>query len=153
MRIRENVSLAVLKKLSFASFINRSAEAELADQSIDQFNIRANSGEQIVNKLSGGNQQKVVLGKWLASKPLVLIMDEPTRGIDVGAKAEVHRLMSELARDGLAILMISSELPEIMGMSDRVLVMRDGSIVAEYNRDEATQEQIATAMMGGAHNA
>jgi len=149
MRIRENVSLAVLKKLSTASFINAQAETDLAAQSIEQFNIRANNSEQVVNKLSGGNQQKVVLGKWLASEPRVLIMDEPTRGIDVGAKAEVHRLMSELAREGLAILMISSELPEVMGMSDRILVMRDGSIVAEYDRNEATQEQIAAAMMGG----
>ena len=91
-----------------------------------------------MGKLSGGNQQKVVLGKWLATKPRVLIMDEPTRGIDVGAKAEIHRLMSELAGQGLAILMISSELPEILGMSDRVLVMRQGRLVAEFPRARAT---------------
>src|SRR5690606_4416722 len=85
--------------------------------------------------------------KWLASNPRLLIMDEPTRGVDVGAKAEIHRLISLLAQQGLAILMISSELPEIMGMSDRILVMRDGTIVAEYTREQATQEQIAAAMM------
>jgi ABC-type sugar transport system ATPase subunit len=113
-------------------------------------NIRAYSIEQIVNKLSGGNQQKVVVGKWLASHPRVLIMDEPTRGIDVGAKAEIHRMMSELAQQGLAILMISSELPEIMGMSDRIIVMREGKVVAEFERDRATQESVAAAMMSDA---
>jgi len=91
-----------------------------------------------------------VLSKWLASGPKVLILDEPTRGIDVGAKAEIHRLMSELARQGIAILMISSELTEIMGMSDRILVMREGRIVAEFARAEATREAIATAMMSSA---
>jgi rhamnose transport system ATP-binding protein len=114
---------------------------------VQQFQIRASSVEQIAEKLSGGNQQKVVLAKWLATKPRVLIMDEPTRGIDIGAKSEIHRLMSELAQQGLAILMISSELPEIMGMSDRILVMREGTIVAEFSRAEATQEMVATAMM------
>ena len=147
MRVRENISLAVLRQLSNYGFVDRRREFNLARDSIQQFNIRAYSPEQIVNKLSGGNQQKVVVGKWLASQPRVLIMDEPTRGIDVGAKAEIHRLMSELAQRGLAILMISSELPEIMGMSDRVLVMRSGKIAAEYRREEATQEQIAAAMM------
>ncbi len=149
MTIRENVSLAVLEKLSRLLFIDRPAERQLASRSIEQFSIRSSGHHQVVNKLSGGNQQKVVLSKWLAGNPRVLIMDEPTRGIDVGAKAEVHRLMSELASDGLAILMISSELPEIMGMSDRILVMRDGKIVSEYSREQATQEQIAGAMMGG----
>ena len=99
---------------------------------IEQLNIIATSGEQVVNKLSGGNQQKVVVGKWLASKPKLLIVDEPTRGVDVGAKAEIHRLMSELAQQGLGILMISSELPEVLGMSDRILVMRQGRLVAEF---------------------
>ncbi|MBI5669548.1 MAG: sugar ABC transporter ATP-binding protein [Chloroflexi bacterium] len=147
MRIRENVSMSVLKAIRAGIFINRRAERSLAVSTIKQLNIRAYSMEQVVNKLSGGNQQKVVVGKWLASKPRILIMDEPTRGIDVGAKAEIHRLMSELAREGLAVLMISSELPEILGMSDRILVMRGGRIVAEFSRDEATQERIATAMM------
>jgi len=98
--------------------------------------------------LSGGNQQKVVVGKWLATQPRVLIMDEPTRGVDVGAKAEIHRLMSELAGRGLGILLISSELPELLGMSDRILVMHRGRITGELRRDEATQEKIMTLATG-----
>jgi rhamnose transport system ATP-binding protein len=147
MKIRENVSLAVLQHLVSGPFVDLRAERSLARQTIDQLSIRAYSSEQVVNKLSGGNQQKIVVGKWLASKPKLLIMDEPTRGVDVGAKAEIHRLLSELAQQGLAILMISSELPEVLGMSDRILVMREGRIVAEYSRAEATQENIAAAMM------
>ena len=149
MRLRENVSLAVLEHLCRGrlGYIQGDAERALSSESIDQFNIRASSIEQVVNKLSGGNQQKVVLSKWLATKPRVLIMDEPTRGIDVGAKAEIHRLMSQLAQQGMAILMISSELPEIMGMSDRILVMREGQLVAEFERQQATQEVVAGAMM------
>ena len=147
MRIRENISLAILRDMVKGPFVDRRAERSLATSLIDQLRIRAYSTEQVVNKLSGGNQQKVVVGKWLASKPKLLIMDEPTRGVDVGAKAEIHRLLSELAQQGLAILMISSELPEVLGMSDRILVMQEGRIVAEYSREEATQEQIAASMM------
>jgi rhamnose transport system ATP-binding protein len=152
MNLRENVSLAILRTLVKGAFVDRFEERKLARSTIDQLNIRAFSAEQIVNKLSGGNQQKVVVGKWLASKPRLLIMDEPTRGVDVGAKAEIHRLMSELAQQGLAVLMISSELPEILGMSDRILVVRSGEIVAEYSREEATQENIAAAMMSASPN-
>ncbi len=148
MELRENTSLTVLRTLARASFINRRQEMQLAQDTIDKLSIRAYSPRQIAGKLSGGNQQKVVVGKWLATNPRVLLVDEPTRGIDVGAKAEIHRLMSELAQQGLAILMISSELPEILGMSDRVLVMREGRIVAEFSRDAATQENIGMAMMG-----
>jgi rhamnose transport system ATP-binding protein len=147
MRLRENVSLAVLRRLARVGFVDRAAEAGLAAESIRRFAIRATGVDQVVGKLSGGNQQKVVLGKWLATRPRVLIMDEPTRGIDVGAKAEIHRLMSELAGQGMAILMISSELPEVLGMSDRVLVMREGRIAAEFPRERATQEAVAGAMM------
>jgi ABC-type sugar transport system ATPase subunit len=147
MRLRENVSLAVLRRISHASFIDRRAEGALAEDAIQRFGIRATGPEQVVGELSGGNQQKVVLGKWLATKPRVLIMDEPTRGIDVGAKAEIHGLMSALAGQGLGVLMISSELPEVLGMSDRVLVMREGRLVAEFIRAEATQERVAHAMM------
>lgn len=158
MTIRENVSLAVLQDIAKGVFLNERSERKLAQDAIDQFAIRATSGEQVAGNLSGGNQQKVVVSKWLASKPNVLIIDEPTRGVDVGAKAEIHRLISELAvREGLAILMISSELPEILGMSDRVLVMREGQLVAEFARaefagadvasQERAQEHIAAAMM------
>lgn len=168
MTIRENVSLAVLPDISQGIFLNDRAERTLAERAIDQFAIRATGGEQVAGNLSGGNQQKVVVSKWLASKPKVLIIDEPTRGVDVGAKAEIHRLISELAvQEGLAILMISSELPEVLGMSDRVLVMREGQLVAEFaradfasgdftngnftnsntNSNADTQERIAAAMM------
>ena len=147
MTLRQNVSLAVLRWIARQGFIDRDAEEKLAADAIARFSIRARGPEQIVGKLSGGNQQKVVLGKWLATKPKLLIMDEPTRGIDVGAKAEIHRLMSELAAQGLAVLMISSELPEILGMSDRILVMREGRIAAEFARGDADQETIAHAMM------
>jgi ABC-type sugar transport system ATPase subunit len=148
MTIRENTSMAVLDLVSENTFINQNKERSLADQAIEQLSIRATGSEQIVNKLSGGNQQKVVVSKWLASNPKLLIMDEPTRGVDVGAKSEIHRLMSQLvAEKGLAILMISSELPEVLGMSDRILVMREGHIAGEFTREEATQEAIARAMM------
>lgn len=158
MTVRENISLAVLRRLSRGTAIGGSvfggtlidfaAERELADHNVDKFQVRTHSIEQVVDKLSGGNQQKIVLGKWMASDPTVLIMDEPTRGIDVGAKAEIHRTMSTLAANGMAVLMISSELPEIMGMSDTIAVMREGRLVARFNRGEASQEQIASAMMG-----
>ena len=158
MTIRENVSLAVLQDIAQGVFLNDRAERALARDAIEQFAIRATGGEQVAGNLSGGNQQKVVVSKWLASKPKVLIIDEPTRGVDVGAKAEIHRLMSELAvREGLAILMISSELLEILGMSDRVLVMREGHLVAAFAREDfavgddntqaRAQEHIAAAMM------
>ena len=148
MTIRENTSMAVLDTVSKNTFISRARERLLANRSIQQLSIRATGPDQITNKLSGGNQQKVVVSKWLASNPILLIMDEPTRGIDVGAKAEIHRLMSRLAaEEGLAILMISSELPEILAMSDRILVMREGRLVGEFRREEATQEGIAHAMM------
>jgi rhamnose transport system ATP-binding protein len=150
MPLKDNVSLAVLGRIARHTLIDRAAEVRLAEESIRRFDIRASGIEQIVAKLSGGNQQKVVLSKWLARAPKLLILDEPTRGIDVGAKAEIHRLMGELARQGLAILMISSELTEIMGMSDRILVMREGRIAAEFARGAATQEAIVAAMMSDA---
>jgi rhamnose transport system ATP-binding protein len=117
---------------------------------VQRFRVKTSSVEEIAGRLSGGNQQKIVLGKWLANNPKLLILDEPTRGIDVGAKAEIHRLMSELAGAGVAILMISSELPEVLGMSDRVLVMREGRFVAEFDRAHATSETVGAAMMGEA---
>jgi len=150
MPVNQNVSLASLSRLSHNSFIDRKAEDALAQESVKQLQIRASGIRQIVGKLSGGNQQKVGLSKWLATEPRILIMDEPTRGIDVGAKAEIHRLMSELASKGMAILMISSELPEVLGMSDRILVMRAGRIVKKVDRADATQAGIAAAMMSDA---
>jgi rhamnose transport system ATP-binding protein len=149
MNVRENFSLASLARISRRGFIDRSAETRLAEEGVARFSVKASSLEQIAGKLSGGNQQKIVLGKWLANQPKLLILDEPTRGIDVGAKAEIHRLMSELAGQGLAILMISSELPEVLGMSDRVLVMREGRLAAAFSRAEATPEAVGAATMGG----
>jgi rhamnose transport system ATP-binding protein len=147
MNVRENFSLANLAGVARGGFINRSAETRLAEAGVARFRVRARSLDQVVGRLSGGNQQKIVLGKWLANQPKLLILDEPTRGIDVGAKAEIHRLMSELAGQGLAILMISSELPEVLGMSDRVLVMREGRLVAEFTREQASPEAVGAAMM------
>ena len=152
MRIRENLSMAVLDTFTRFGIVIKRNERKSGEQLIEQLNIIATSGEQVVNKLSGGNQQKVVVGKWLASKPKMLIVDEPTRGVDVGAKAEIHRLLSELAQQGLGILMISSELPEVLGMSDRVLVMRNSRLVAEFSRAEATQENVGAAMMSDQQN-
>ena len=100
-----------------------------------------------MSKLSGGNQQKVVLGRWLARRPKVLILDEPTRGVDVGAKAEIYRLIAELAREGIALLVISSEMPELLGVADRILVMAGGRVVAEMPRDEASEERILSRAM------
>jgi rhamnose transport system ATP-binding protein len=148
MTVRENFSLAALAKVASGGFIDRAAERKLAQEGVARFAVKTSSLEQVAGKLSGGNQQKIVLGKWLANQPKLLILDEPTRGIDVGAKAEIHRLMGELAKQGLAILMISSELPEVLGMSDRVLVMREGRLVAEFPRAAATQESVGAAMMG-----
>jgi rhamnose transport system ATP-binding protein len=152
MSVLHNLSLATLGALSWAGFIDRAAERRLAEAAIQRFSVKTSSPDEIAGRLSGGNQQKIVLGKWLANNPKLLILDEPTRGIDVGSKAEIHRLMSELAGAGVAILMISSELPEVLGMSDRVLVMREGRLVAEFDRAHATSEAVGAAMMGGEPN-
>ncbi len=144
MAVRENITLPVLHRLSASPFPSRKKERVLVKSFIDNLRIRTPTMEQPVAALSGGNQQKVVIARWLATNPKLLILDEPTRGIDVGAKAEVHALIARLAEQGVAILMISSELPEILGMSHRVLVMREGSIVADLPREAATEERIMT---------
>ncbi len=148
MSVKANISLAVLEKLTRAGFVSVTDEERLAQEFVDQLNIRTPTIDQLVANLSGGNQQKVIVARWLASNPRVLILDEPTRGIDVGAKAEIHRLMSDLAQQGIGILMISSELPEILGMSDRIIIMREGRIVGELSRAEANQEQILALAAG-----
>jgi ABC-type sugar transport system ATPase subunit len=142
LAVRENITLPSLGGLVRLGFVQLGEEQEVARRFVDALRIRTPSLEQKVVNLSGGNQQKVVIAKWLALRPKVLILDEPTRGVDVGAKAEVHHLIAELAAQGVAVLMISSELPEILGMSDRILVMREGRIVADVDRDGATQESI-----------
>ncbi len=149
MAIRENISLANLGALSKLGFISRGKEREVARGYVDDVLIKTPSVEQAVQNLSGGNQQKVVLAKWLFTKSKILIFDEPTRGIDVGAKTEIYQLMNRLAESGVAIIMISSELPEVLGMSDRILVMHEGEIAGELTREQATQEQIMQLATGG----
>lgn len=142
MNIVANISLPVLEEYATNGWLNSSQERSSTLAAARQMEVRANNILQKARELSGGNQQKVVLAKWLSTKPRILILDEPTRGIDVGTKTAVHALMSKLAKEGLAILMISSELPEVLGMSDRVLVMREGRVTAQFPRAEATQEKI-----------
>ncbi len=145
--VAENVALPLLRAVHLRLLQPR-REGKLAERFMQQLDIRAASPFVPVRTLSGGNQQKVVLGKWLATEPRVLLLDEPTRGIDVRAKAEIHRLMSKLAGMGLAILLISSDLPEILGMSDRVLVMHRGRLMGELDRTEATQERVLALASG-----
>ena len=140
--IRNNITMPILRKISQWGFLSRSKEQEIVDQSRNQLSIAMSSGSQEVQYLSGGNQQKVVLAKWLQTRPEIIIMDEPTRGIDVGAKFEIYQLMRHLNQEGIGILMISSELTEILGLSDRILVMREGRIVAELVPSETSEEQI-----------
>lgn len=142
MNVFENISLATLDQLTRALVVNSAAERAIAEQFVDQLRIRTPGIRQLVKYLSGGNQQKIVLAKWLAVNPDVLILDEPTRGIDVGAKAEIHALMGEFADEGMGVILISSELPELMGMCDRILVMSKGTITGEFQRAEFDQEKI-----------
>jgi rhamnose transport system ATP-binding protein len=143
--VGENITAAIRGPLSKLGLITTSMENASAQVWASRLEVKTRALDAIVGTLSGGNQQKVVLGKWLATSPKVLIIDEPTRGIDVGTKAEVHRMMSALAGQGLGVLMISSELPEVLGMADRVLVMREGRITAELDRSEATSESVMFA--------
>lgn len=149
MSITTNISLPMLHEyVTGLGLIKRRLETATAEQYRDRFAIRTPSVNLEVGKLSGGNQQKVMLSKWLNTRPRVLILDEPTRGIDVGAKAEVHHLINDLAAQGLAVILISSDLPEVLAMSDRILVMREGRQMGIFSRAEADQERILTAMMG-----
>jgi rhamnose transport system ATP-binding protein len=148
MAISANLTLASLRQISRSGAIDAERERGLAAEYVQRLGVKTPAIFTPVSSLSGGNQQKVALGRWLITEPSVLILDEPTQGIDVGAKSEIHALMTELAERGVAILMISSELPEILGMSDRVVVMRGGSVVAELNRAEATQEKILAGALG-----
>ncbi|MFF2042807.1 sugar ABC transporter ATP-binding protein [Kitasatospora sp. NPDC058170] len=140
--IRDNTSTVVLERLRRFRFVRRAAERELAQEYTDRLRVRTPSIEHEVRNLSGGNQQKVVLARWLARKPKVLILDEPTRGIDVGAKAEIYRIIADLAEEGVAVLVISSELPEVLGLADRVVVMQNGRITGELDRADATEEAV-----------
>jgi ribose transport system ATP-binding protein len=150
MTVRENVTLAHLDAFVRGIFVNRQAETEATNAEIAELHIRTPSAEQTVRNLSGGNQQKVVLAKWLIGRARVFLFDEPTRGIDVGAKAEVYALMVELLRQGAAIVMVSSDLPEVLGMSHRVLVVRGGAIRAEFARADATPDKVIAVAIGAA---
>jgi ABC-type sugar transport system ATPase subunit len=146
--IKNNITLSILDRISRFGFVSRS-ERGIADRFMGELSIRGAEVSAPVNRLSGGNQQKVVVAKSLAREPNVLLLDEPTRGVDVGAKSEIYRLMDDLAKEGKAILLISSELEEVLSMADRVMVMREGRISGEFSRREATQESVMTAATGG----
>jgi rhamnose transport system ATP-binding protein len=146
--IAQNVTLPILPRLFPRLLVSGAKERAVATEHTRQFNVRMTSVDQEVAALSGGNQQKVVLAKWLASGPRVLILDEPTRGIDIGAKVEVHRLVAELAASGLAIILISSDLPEVLAMSDRIVVLHEGRVTAQIPRAEATSERVMFAATG-----
>ena len=148
MSVAANVVMAVLRKLTRPLLIHWGKVRKITADVIEQLNIRTPSQEQRVQNLSGGNQQKVVIAKWLTLDPKVLILDEPTRGIDVGAKAEIYRLMNQLADRGVGILMISSELPEVLGVSDRILVMHEGRITGEFDGRTATEDALMNAATG-----
>src|SRR5262249_43263432 len=146
--VAANTTLAIPSRIAVRGWLRFGREQAIAADFVTRLGIKTASLTAPVNQLSGGNQQKVALARWLATEPAVLILDEPTQGIDVGAKAEIHRLMSALAAQGLAILMISSELPEILGMSDRIAVMHAGTVAGILERPEATQERILSLALG-----
>lgn len=146
--IDKNSSITMLKRLSRFFLISAKSETKLAAEWGKALQLKYATGKDSVDRLSGGNQQKVVLAKWLVTEPKLLIVDEPTRGIDVGTKSEVHRLLSQKAQEGMAIIMVSSELPEVMGMADRILVMREGRLVGEFARNAATAEEIIAVATG-----
>ncbi|MCZ0982183.1 ATP-binding cassette domain-containing protein [Streptomyces diastatochromogenes] len=136
-----------LERLRRRRFVRLRQEKELAQRYADRLRVRAPSIETEVRTLSGGNQQKVVLARWLAHRPDLLILDEPTRGVDIGAKAEIYQIVADLARDGVAVLVISSELPEVLGLADRVVVMQNGRVTGELGRAEASEEAILALAM------
>jgi L-arabinose transport system ATP-binding protein len=145
--VRDNIVLAVLSRIAKGFFVSSKAEKTVASKYIAQLRIRTPSSEQLVRNLSGGNQQKVVLARWLALGPTLLVLDEPTRGVDVGAKAEIYGIIDQLAKQGVAILVVSSELPEVLGLSDRIYVMAGGRIAGTIDRTDATEESILALAM------
>ena len=149
MSIADNVTLPSLKSFSKNGFIKRGEELKAAKTCSERLNIKSHSVLQETQTLSGGNQQKVALGKWWETNPKVLLLDEPTKGVDVGAKHEIYELMNEWTSEGMSILLITSEMPELLAMSDRIIVMHLGEVTAEFSREEATQEKILNAAMGG----
>jgi ABC-type sugar transport system ATPase subunit len=148
MCVRENLTMSIHSAVKWlGTFISARKENAVTDSYISSLGIKVSNREMVINNLSGGNQQKVVIAKWLATHPRILILDEPTRGIDVAAKAEVHRMISELADQGVSVILISSELQEVLALSDRVLVMHEGRVKAILDRAEASQETIMSAAL------
>jgi putative multiple sugar transport system ATP-binding protein len=150
--IRQNISLASLNKISKRGVIDNTEETRVATEYRSKLNIRSSSIYQKIQNLSGGNQQKVMLAKWIFAAPDILILDEPTRGIDVGAKYEIYTIINQLAEEGKAIIFISSELPEVLGLCDRIYVMNEGQIVGELTKEEASQEKIMRCIMQSMQN-
>ncbi len=146
--IRDNMTLAGLKRISGAFVTHRSRETAAARSAMESLRVKANSPMTVAGTLSGGNQQKVVLGKWLLTNPKILFLDEPTRGIDVGAKQEIYAEINRLAKEGLAIVLVSSELPEVLGLADRIVVLHEGKLTGEFSRSEATPEKVMAAATG-----
>jgi rhamnose transport system ATP-binding protein len=150
LSVAANTTLAILRRISKGGFLDAVGERVLTTEYVGKLAVKTPTMDTPVGHLSGGNQQKVALARWLATDPKVLILDEPTQGVDVGAKSEIHRMMVDLAERGMAILMISSELPEALGMSDRVAVMRGGRLAGVIGRAEATQENVLALALGAA---
>jgi ABC-type sugar transport system ATPase subunit len=148
MSVKENMTLACLEKFIKSGWIQKKKEQRIVRENFDSFNIKAVSIDQLISNLSGGNQQKVVLAKWFMTQPKVLLLDEPTIGVDVGAKHEIYKFMNNWSRQGIGQILITSELPELLALSDRIIVLHRGSITAEFKRKEATQEKILQAAMG-----
>ena len=146
MSVRENMTLAILPKLKKAGIVDRAAQGRIVDRYIKALGVNCASPEQPIRELSGGNQQKVLLARWLATSPNLLIVDEPTRGIDVGAKAEILKLLRNLADEGVSVLMISSELEELIAAADHVTVLSDGRSVADLPAEELSEANLMTAM-------
>jgi len=143
--VRTNICLSTLSDLQTIGFLDAKKETALAKKYVQDLSIKSSSDKQLAKNLSGGNQQKIVLAKWLATKPKILLLDEPTRGIDIHAKNEIYRLILDLAGKGLGIIVVSSELPEVLAVSDRILVMAEGNITAEIKATEATEDKILKA--------
>ena len=143
--IVENVTLPIIGRLARLGVLSRDRERRISSEAVETYQVKATGIDQVVSALSGGNRQKVAFAKWLATKPGALILDEPTHGVDIGSKAQIHKIIAELADAGLAVLLISSDLPEVLAMSDRMLVVAEGRLVASFARSEATQEKIMTA--------
>ena len=145
MTVGQNITLCTLAEAARAGVVNNRRERSLAEGMVDKLNVRTSGIDAAVTNLSGGNQQKAIIGRWLLVKPKVLLLDDPTRGVDVGAKAELYRLMDQLCRDGLGIIVTSSELPELLTLCDRILVLCEGRLTGEFSRPEATEQRIMEA--------